>query len=704
MGRPRAALATALGAALGACLVPGTPATAATAASSGSGPSLTLVSQTPWVGPGQAMQLHLGLGRADLSGLTLGVTVFQHLTNRSAFAETVAGNAVGGILVSETIGADTLPTDPQGGADLTLAVESGDTGATVSGSGAGGGAGQVTVNLRCAANSCGGVYPVRLQLSSAGGGPRTQLFTYLVYDNPPADTQKLRFALVVPVAAPAPTPGASGQEPLLANADVDRLNALISAISTRDTPVTLEPEPATVTSLQSSGRARARAALNGLVSLSGGTGRLTLAQGFVPVDPSALVSAGLAGELGEQVRRAAQVLAPLHPSSGTWVATGTLDQAALGALGQLGYRHLVVPATAVAGGSGSGLTPSRPFTLGSGRDAPLVVESDPALSAHLAGASGPSSALAAYQLLADLALVYYEQPNLLSARGVVAVPPAGWAPDPTFLSTVLSALPADPVVSPVNLTALFSDVAPATGPARRPASVTSTSQLPARQIRDQRNRLSGFASAVGASGLTEVHALDDLLLRSQDTRLRPAEQRAWVGSSDSALSSQLSLLSIRTDTVRLTSSAAKVPVTLLKQSPWVVSGRLEIVGDKVVFPGADQQAPGTVCRDPSVQASAGRSRFACTATITHPTNAVYVAMRARATGDFRLTVTLVSPTGGIVLASSHLTVRSMSTSLVAIALSLAAIAVLLLWWGRTLWRGRRPRRGAHVRGAASRTP
>jgi threonine/homoserine/homoserine lactone efflux protein len=37
----------------------------------------------------------------------------------------------------------------------------------------------------------------------------------------------------------------------------------------------------------------------------------------------------------------------------------------------------------------------------------------------------------------------------------------------------------------------------------------------------------------------------------------------------------------------------------------------------------------------------------------------------------------------------------MSTSAVAIALTVAAGAVLLSWWGRTMWRNRRTRRGLH---------
>ena len=70
-------------------------------------------------------------------------------------------------------------------------------------------------------------------------------------------------------------------------------------------------------------------------------------------------------------------------------------------------------------------------------------------------------------------------------------------------------------------------------------------------------------------------------------------------------------------------------------------------------------------------------------------------MSSRASGDFQIDVALESPQGNLVLAGGQLTVRSLSTSAVAIALSVGAALVLLVWWGRTLWRGK-ARRGAHT--------
>ncbi|HUY64827.1 MAG TPA: DUF6049 family protein [Acidimicrobiales bacterium] len=694
MGRLGVRTVACVGVALALVAGPGAPGAWGGGASSGS-PTLTLLSQTPWVGPGQAMELHLGLGTAAHSSLTLGLTLYAPLTSRSAFAQTVNGAGLGRVLsASGAIAVAGLSADPGGGVDLTVPVAGGDAPST--------GTGPFAADLNCQPGACGGVYPLHLELTS-NSGARAQLTTYLVYADPPATTQKLRLAWVVPLgSAPsssdapgALTPGAVG---LGAVADV------LSALEARPTvAVTLAPEPATMAALADSSRPRWRSAVAGLGALGAVAGHQILAQSYVPVDATALVSAGLGGELSDQIHRAAQVLAPWRavPGASTWVSTDGVDQASVAALRGLGFTHLVLPPSAVTqGGPAPIFTPTEPFALSAGRGVSIqTAESDPGLGAHLSAASGPGAALAAYQLLADLALVYYEHPNLDTPRAVMAVGPPTWAPAPVFLDTVLSALESDPLVVPVSLDTLFASVPSATGVTHRPAATNSSSTLPARQLRSARARLSAFADAVeGQSAVGVIRGLDERLLATEDERLRPAQQVEALGAFGNSLDAQLAALSIRSDTVRLTSTAAKVPITVVKQAPYSVTGVLRITGSKVVFPSGAAQVPGSVCRSPSVQVTAERSVFSCTATIGHTTNAVYVDMRARATGDFRLTVTLTSPSGRLVLAESHLTVRSMSTSAVALALSLAAMAVLLVWWGRTLWRGRRSgRRGAHVR-------
>ncbi|MDE3085615.1 MAG: hypothetical protein KGJ77_02520 [Acidobacteriota bacterium] len=701
MGRPASAFAPAAAAGL-VCAVlalgPARPVQAAAGAASAStgrnAPTLELLSQTPWVGPGQPMTLHLGVGSAPRASLTVGLTLFQHLTTRSGFADTENGTEVGQVQWSTSVGVAALPADPQGGVDVVMPVSSGDAPAPP---------GPLTANLGCSLGNCGGVYPLRVDLASAGGASRAVFTTYLVYASPPTATQKLRFSFVVGVAAPAATAaGVPVGAPLPAD-QTDGLSSVLSVLAAHGTtPVTVAPQPATVRALGATPTPKARSVLAALGSLGTGGGHEVLATSYVPVDAAGLVDSGLGGELADQVRRAQQVLGAMRPSTDTWLAAGPVDGGTVSQLAGLGFRQLVVPPSAVgqAFGGGPGLTVSRPFPLGAGRGQTVpVVETDSGLAGDLAGDSGPAPALAAYRLLADLALLYYEEPNASVPRGAVALAgdPTTTAPGPAFLSIVLDALATDPVVAPVTLDGLFGAVPAATSPVRRAVATSGTTTLPVRQLRAARARLSAFASATGPGGSAVVRQLGDQLLLAENGALRAGQAQGALAAFDAALKGQLSTLSIRTDTIRLTSTAAKVPITVVKQSGYALSGTLEVSGDKVVFPRGASQATGTVCREPTVTSTAGRSSFACLASIAYPTNTVYIDMRARATGDFRLTVSLTSPTGHLVLASSDITVHSMSTSLVAVGLSVAAGAVLLVWWGRTLWR-RRPAQGAHARG------
>ncbi len=274
-------------------------------------------------------------------------------------------------------------------------------------------------------------------------------------------------------------------------------------------PVTLAPDPATLEHLDATGRGHT---VSALATLSGSPARETLSQSFVPVDAGALVSGGLAGELGAQVRRGAQVLGSAgvgaHATDGEWVATSGLGQAAVDALAPR-YQHLVVPPSTVSGSPGP-LTAAQPFTLAPetpGRGAATTaMVSDTGLGSLLAAGKGSDGPLVAVQILAELSLVYYEAPNLLgpggtpAPRGVVGVAPGAWAPDPAFVSSLLTGLQGNPVLLPVTLDQLFEQVPvgadrqPTTRHPLAPASPT----LPVRALRTARAHQSALQSAEAA--------------------------------------------------------------------------------------------------------------------------------------------------------------------------------------------------------------
>jgi hypothetical protein len=673
---------------------------------------LTLVKQSPWVGP-NAPDQDLTMGLRITTGtpraaLKLSFTVYHPLSTRSAFDETLSGRSLGSVAAqSPGIALSGFSTDSQGVTHVTIPVR-GDTTPT--------GTGNWTADLGCRPGSCANVYPVKVTLSDSSG-PGAQLITYLVYDDPSATSQPLRLALVVPVGLAPPAADGAGHVPAPTPGALGTLEGLLGALSAAPAvPVTLAPDPATLDELVVSGHGHTASEV---AALSGSPARQTVAGPFVPVDAGALVGAGLPGELTAQRRRGGDVLgAPgigVHATRGTWVARTALDQAAVDQLAP-DDPHLVVPPGSVSGPTGP-LTPTQPFTVApapgsTGAAHVTAVLSDAGLGARLVSAKGAGAALAAVQMLAEASLIYYEVPNLRgpggtpAPRGVVAVAPAAWAPGPPFVSSVLAGLAGNPVIQPVTLDQLFAQVPvgadnQATSrhvvvtPATAPASAVPTRL--ARALRAARARQVGFASALAgsAAGTTTAQGTDDLLLAAESSLLSARQQQAALAGFDTALNQRLRGLGVRSDTIRLTAGTASVPITLLRNTGYPVTVVVRLTSDKLRFPGAATQVPGAICKAPQVQSSAQRSSFSALCTLDHATNAVYVNMSARASGDFQIHVALESPRGDLVLAGGQLTVRSLSTSAVAIALSVGAALVLLVWWGRTVWRGK-ARRGAHI--------
>ncbi|HLM97293.1 MAG TPA: DUF6049 family protein [Acidimicrobiales bacterium] len=693
-------------------VVPGFSARATWAAVGGRrADHLTLVRQSAWVGPAVGDQdLTMGLqvqSAAPRSDLALSFTVYAALSTRSAFDETLSGRSLGSVKAqSPAMALTTFSTDTQGITHVTIPVD-GDIRPT--------GTGDWTADLGCRPGSCANVYPVKVALTdssgsgTAPGAAGTELITYLVYDDPSSTSQPLRFALVAPLGLAPPTAGRDGLVPAPSPTRVDALTGLLDAVgASPSVPVTLVPDPATLEDLATTGRAHTVAEFT---ALSASLTRQTLSGPFVPVDAGALAGAGLTGELSTQLRRGAQVLGSTgigaHASSDEWVATSGLGPAGVNALAPL-FEYLVVPPSTVSGPTGP-LTTTQPFTLSpvSGRGAaPTAMVSDTGLGTRLAAAKGADGPLTAIQLLAELSLVYYEAPNLLgpggtpATRGLVGVAPPAWAPDPAFVSTLLTGLQGNPVIRSVTLDQFFAQVpvgADRQPVTRHPLAEAASPGSVVRALRTARARQEGLQSAVAASaaGSASAQAMGDLLLAAESSLLTPRQQQAALAGFEAASARQLRGLSVRSDTVRLTAGTASVPITILRNTPYPVTVEVRLTSDKVRFPRSGTQVSGAPCRAPQVLSSPDRSSFSELCTLSHSTNAVYVDMQSRASGDFQIGVQLTSPAGAVVLAEGQLTVRSIASSAVAIVLSVGAVVVLLVWWGRTVWRGK-TRRGAHT--------
>lgn len=664
------------------------------------GPStaaVTLLDQSPAVvqpgpGPGGASPLHLELGvgpNVPANGVVQ-LTLYRKLLSRTGFQQTVAHGPTGPVLDrTDAVPVRALQPTPGGGMILTTQVVADTAGA----------APPATLDLGCTLGSgdCAGVYPLVVTVSSGTGAPLGRFTTYLTYANSRSG-QPLRFALVLPLAAPVTIEAkartaARSLAPLSPDTAAAARGLIASLAQFPSVPVTVQASPQTLQGLARSGPGSATA-LNrqALVSLGALSADQRLheipGQPYVPIDLAALAGAGESTEITGQMVQGAAVLHDLGVSATvspeTWVADTSVGPAIAAGLNDVTRSvgatsgRLVVPDSSVTLPAGQ-FTWDSTFQLSSGQSQPVAAAAtDSGLTSHFQ--SNPADpALEAQQILADLAVIQSEAPNTPTARGVVAVAPPGWAPTAAFDNELLAGLAANPVVAPVTLDGFFAQVPSSSDPVHL-ATGSGTVMPPslAHDLTVARLRLTGFDSAVPA-GQPILTQLDQLLLASESSDLRVPQQRQGIAAFERALDGQLRLVEIAAErTITLTARTGPIPVTVLSAAPYPIRGTLTLTSPKLVFPQGP--ARGLV--------------------LDRSTNSVRVPVEVRTSGDLPLTAVFSSPREGLTITRAQMTVRSTATSIVGIVLTIVALVVLLGWWARTVWSGRRRRRAAASRGSA----
>jgi hypothetical protein len=657
-----------------------------------------LLGQSPTVTPASPgdpapFAIEVEVGGPVPAGAELGLSFYKKLGTRSAFEQTLS---------TPPSSADLLQTvSPQsiadlrsvhgGGVELTTTVVP-DTAEP---------SGADTVDLgSCAIGSglCSGVYPVVIQLLDAGGTAVAHLTTYLTYAEE-RSSNPLVFSWVVPMAAPVRVRTHGSLSVALPPLTPSRVRDLAqlgrSLVKNGAVKVSIAPSPATMQKLAASTSANAHAALLaiGALAASGPASHQLLTQPYVPVNLGAL-SAGLNTEILGQVEAAEAVMTPLlhglaavdQPSSSTWVANGPVNPAIVKGLGSVGATSLVLPDTDLPPATElDHATWSQPFTLSTGKGQGITAAvSDGQLSSYFT-AEPQDPVLAANQLLADLAIIHYELPGASDpTRGVIAVPPSGWDPDPRFVTTLLAGLAGDPVVTTATLAGFFNLVHAGGNRAattRRLGSNEDSGLIgpqEAAAIVAARKQITGFDKAVQGSPavLTE---LEYLLLASESSELRPAAQQAGIAAFERHLGAELADVQVLANTVTLTARTGSIPITIVSTAGYHLRATLTLSSAKLEFP-------------------AGATR---TVLIDHTTNSVQVEVRARTSGDLPLAFTLTSPDGALLIAHGRLTVRSTATSIVGIVLTVVAAVVLGGWWIRTWRKSRRARPARPARGTAT---
>ena len=663
-------------------------------------PPLVLASQSGWVTPGQNFDLQLRAGHPTVPVARLGITVavYPCLSSISGFDQSAATTSLGTPVSSTTspLPVSSLPALPGGAVDLSMPVEVGGTTSPLPVSS------PFAIHLRPVSGQCrlfpAGVFPVRIQLVDTSGPTVLGSFTtHLIFTEASATTQRLRVAVTLPVqitqgASSSPTPAQLLARPTATFATpsdraVDAVTATVDKVAAKhlSVPVTLQVSGQTLGLLDTPSHKTTIDQL-GQLAATPGVHQLTSAP-FTPVDATSLVDSGLSDELALQVARGTQVVAvatghasPLPPAAqspdlGAWITGDGLDPTTVAALASDGFHQLVLPASQLTATPADGST-TAPFTLAGARGTTVTaMASDEDLTARFTADPG-NPVLAAHQLVAELAQLYYELPNGVTPRAVLAVAPSGWNDDPAFVDALLGALDGNPMIQAVTTAQAFA-LFPTPSTCRsgcRLLAPGGSGGLPVAPIRAQRIRVNGFAvSAVGAHTL--ALQLGDLVLGGEAENLRTAQQSAVLANAGAAVTAQFGQLTVESgQSITLTARSGRVPVVIDSTAPYPVTATLVLSSDKLLFPNGQTQWSEAVTLVP-------RHR-----------NVVNVQVQSRVSGVFRLDATLHAPEGPVRLATAEMSVRSTSSSVVGVALTVGAVAVLAVWWFRTSRRRRAQRR------------
>jgi hypothetical protein len=659
-------------------------------------PTVALLGQTPWVEQSGIFRLRLEVTASDPSVDRLAVQAYTRLTTRTDFDDAKQGNMNGFVwYTAGPLSLSSLPADPAGGVDVAIPVNVAPP------------AGSVVPTLDATVGS--GVYPLQIGVYDQNGVLQGQpLTTFLVYAaGPPSVTSlpRLSVALVLPFhSAPAVT--RRGQLGPLGASESQRLSQLATVLSASPVPLSLDVTPQTLDALDagSSTDQATAATLAGVVS----TARDQVLPGpYVRASISDMEAQGLGGEVIQQLRAGSQTLDRVFgsaPSNSTWVVDGPVDDSIVSAALAAGAGRLVVPDSTLTAlpTSVTETTFARPTGLTiTGGPKLAVYGADPGITADFA--NGEPAVLAANQLLAELAMIQLETPGV--TRGVAALPPPGWVPNPMFVATLLSGLRGHPLLGAVTVSSLFSQVpvaplvrqlvSPAGGPSSPStqsdsagplaSSLGAAGSLDGDTIRSARLHVSGIAAIV-PNDQALAATLQRQLLAAESIDVTKSQRQSLLDSITTAvgrLTAQISLPG--SSSITLTSTRAQIPLTILSTASLKAHVQVQLSSQRLLFLAYDP--PSGRCRvlpNPTAEV--------CDLILTSQNTTLKVPVEARSSGVFPLDVTLYSPGGADLLARDLDTVRSTAISGVGVVLIVLAVVSLGVWWVRDLRHGRRARR------------
>ena len=545
---------------------------------------------------------------------------------------------------------------------------------------------------KCIALADDGVYPV-----SVGARAANVAFTTFFVWHPHPVANPVSVALIVPIHLETQTPGAPP-------AKTDSVIATIEALASSSTPLSIVPTPETLDALSNQTE-------NGpLIDLLRTTlgGREVIGSTYVRWNAALLADPRLSAAVIRQRDLGKSVVDErLGVTSGDDIAVVGDEIPSDVALDGLGIRRIVATESAVMSGDGP-IDSTRPLIVDPGAKSGRETQARPTVlvDRRLAGRLSTIGAtrtednelLRSHHVLAELAVIAMEsEPDV--ARGVAL--PIPESTTQSTLLTLLHGLDSSPgLFRPTTLGALFavplqSDPdgtttyrIPADGPTQTPAA-TRSKNTAVQALLTSAKQLAGYRSLFPA--VTSTDKPVEVPNRSRDLAaferrqaalaaedLTDTERAALMASFTHDLGQRLDKVTLpAVKRITLTGRHQDVRVAVVNDTGQPVDLTMIVESDNVELASAR--------RDPLIPA---RESFRRPVHIDSRVQEERVSVTTRGPGTFSMVIRLQSP-DGYEFSSVRYTLRSTAIGPVGRVLTLGSLAVLALWWGRTILRTRR---------------
>ena len=661
----RAVLVTSV-ALLAITLVP-TPTGAQSAGEHG----LQLVSQKLVLAPEEPLTVTLAVSGTIPEGAELAVTVSSRLrpAREGLHAILDDGAELGGTVDFLSVPVADLPRDAVGRLSVTIP--------TVRRS-----ADDHTDTLRLNAP---GLYPLTFELRTDQDDSVASLLSFVQRTDDTVPVVPMSVALVNTVRSPpARQPDGSLIVDERARADLQQLTAALQHNPAVPATVSLPPE--LLDRLATSALPEDQALVQALAPVL--VGRQVLSRPYVTMDPTTSARSGLAADytrLLAQGEDALRTLFPgITPDRTHFLTTGTIDEAGLQLLRNLGTLNVVLPPTSDdADDPRAAVDPTRTVQMTVGDGAVRAEVLDRAVLQRITADADP--VLAAHYLATELIAVQADEPSQ-PGRGVVVLPPADWPIDQVFLGTLEDLIGQIPQLHPVDLGALFAATTAATEPdsagpviiAPPGGDVADRSDL-AVSVAQRRISVGQVASMLPATD-PMARELRDVLDLSLAEDIQPDQRGGYFAAVDGRLGAVTgSIVPMDRRQFTITSRSTTIPITLRTTWPEPLKVKVRLTSSKLNFPDGDQVI-----------------------TVTDASPPFRVPVEAKTNGTFQVTALLLTPEGDSPLGPPMaITVRSTALSGLGILVTIAAALALAAWWVHYL-RSKRRRRAAAA--AAERHP